>query len=405
MVAFWQGRVREDPQGAIALSNLAGAYMALQRESGDISYAGKAEQAARLSLKMLPSHGSTQLRLSRILLTQHRFGEALALLQHAREDQAEAQRLKADLLIEVGDYSGAERALGLSPPQREDANFYSLRARLLEVQGQSVSALADVRTATMQAEANIDAAPESIAWHLWREARVLVGMNRYAEAVERLKKALAIFPHDYRVLNALAHASANTGNWKEAVTWARRATAIVPEPDTVTLLGDAYAALGQKRQAAQQFAIVEAISRLARAKGVIYDRQRALFYADHGIHLGEAVALARGELKLRRDIYTYDTLAWAAYKKGLLPEARRASAKATAYNTRDASLWYHAGMIAFASGQRAQAKHDLEKATAINPRFHPTAPSVVRATLDKMSNAHSRTTPEATARSASQPKM
>lgn len=385
LVAFWQGRVRYDPEGAIGLGNLAGAYMALQRESGDIGYALKAEAAARRSLRLLPWHAETRRRLSRILLTQHRFGEALDALKNAAPTDADAQRLKADILIELGDYKGAEHALSLSPPAREDPNYYSLRARLLEVHGQALSALADVRTARAQAEANTDASPESIAWYHWREARVLASLNRYGEATARLKKALEIFPRDYRVLNALGHAAANQGDWKGAADWARQASAIVPELDTVTLLGDAYAALGQKRQAAQQFAIVEAISRLARARGVIYDRQRALFYADHDCHLDEAVSLARGGLRKRRDIYAYDTLAWAAYKKGLLSQARRAAARATAYNTRDASLWYHAGMIAWATGQQAQARRDLEKALAINPRFHPTAPRVARATLSKIS--------------------
>lgn len=388
-VAFWQSRVRYDPQSALGYGNLAGAYMALQRETGDIAYAIKAESAARLSLKLTPSHAETRLRLSRILLTEHRFGEALAALKGSGPTDANAQRLKADLLIELGDYDSAEHALGLSPPSREDPNYYSLRSRLLEVHGQPERALADVRTATAQAEANIDASPESIAWYHWREARVLSGLGRGPEAAEQLKQALALFPRDYRAMNALAHLAANDGNWQEALRWGRQASAIVPEPDTEALLGDAYTALGRKKEAAQQFAVVEAISRLARARGVIYDRQRALFYADHNIHLDEAVALARGELKLRRDVYTYDTLAWACYKKGLIAEARQASIRALALHTQDAMLWYHAGLIAHASGQDAEARRDLQKALSINPRFHPTAPKQAQALLSKLGDAAS----------------
>lgn len=386
-VAFWQGRVREDPEGAISLGNLAAAYMALGRQSGDVSLAAKAERAARQSLRLAPTHRATRLRLSRALLTQHRFGEALGVLKDSGAQDSDAQRLKADLFIETGDYDGAQHALGLSPPGPEDPNYYSLRGRLLEVRGQPQAALADARTATIQAELNLDASPESIAWYYWRQARVLAAMGRYEEATQQLKQALALFPRDYRAMSALAHVHANQNRWEEATKWARQAAAIVPEPDTIALLGDAYMALGRQKEAAQQFAIVEAISRLARARGVIHDRQRALFYADHNRRLDEAVSLARGELKLRRDIYSHDALAWACYKKGLLPEARRASARALAFNTQDAMLWFHAGMIAHASGQKDKARRDLEKALSINPRFHPNAPGVARTTLSQMSGA------------------
>ncbi len=384
-VAFWQGRVRYDPQGAISYSNLAGAYMALQRETGDIGYAIKAEQAARLSLKITPSHAETRRRLSRILLMQHRFGEALAALKNASPEDTDAQRLKVDLFVELGDYASAQHALGLSPPQgEEDANYYSLRARLLAIHGQPQRALADVRTATAQASANIDAPPESIAWYHWSEARVLANMGRGKEAAQQLKQALQIFPRDYRAMNFLAHIAANDGDWKGAVGWARQAEAIVPEPDTVALLGDAYIALGQRKQAAQQFALVEAIARLTRARGMVYDRPRALFYADHNRHLAEALALAQGEMKLRHDIYSYDTLAWVSYKNGLLAPARQAAASALAFNTQDAMLWYHAGVIAQASGHSLEARRDLQKALAINPRFHPSAPLQARALLARL---------------------
>jgi hypothetical protein len=53
-VAFWLKRVQAEPTGAIALRELAGAYLARARETGDISYAVKAEQAARKSLQVLP---------------------------------------------------------------------------------------------------------------------------------------------------------------------------------------------------------------------------------------------------------------------------------------------------------------------------------------------------------------
>lgn len=384
-VAFWQDRVRYDPQSAISYRELAAAYLALQRESGDISHVLQAERAARRSLAILPrSNDIALLRLSRSLLTQHRFGEALRVINHAAPSDRDAQRLRTDIFLELGRYQEAEGALALSPPDRQDPNYFALRARLLEFRGQSARALQCLRTATEQAEANLDASAENVAWYHVREARGLANKGSTALARQSLNQALSLFPNDYRAMSALAHLAANEHDWKSAIQWGRRAAAIVPDPDIIALLGDTYTATGKPAQARQQYQLLETMGRLARAQGVLYDRQRALFYANHNRRLDEALSLARGELKLRRDIYTYDTLAWVYFKKGLLAEAEAASHRALAFQTQDAMLWYHAGLIAHAQGRPVQAVQYLQRALSINPRFHPSAPQHAAALLTKL---------------------
>jgi tetratricopeptide (TPR) repeat protein len=103
---------------------------------------------------------------------------------------------------------------------------------------------------------------------------------------------------------------------------------------------------------------------------VLHNRDLALFYADHGIKLDEALALAHKEFEVRHDVYTWDALAWALYKNGKYPEASDAMQNALRPGTRDALLLFHAGMIDAALGQTAQAKESLEQALTINPHFH-----------------------------------
>ena len=77
-VAFWERRGQRDPKGAIEWRELAGAYLARQRETGDIADAVRAEAAARRSLAILSrNNGGAWAKLARGLLTQHRFPEAL----------------------------------------------------------------------------------------------------------------------------------------------------------------------------------------------------------------------------------------------------------------------------------------------------------------------------------------
>jgi tetratricopeptide (TPR) repeat protein len=79
--------------------------------------------------------------------------------------------------------------------------------------------------------------------------------------------------------------------------------------------------------------------------------------------------LALGELESRKDIYGYDAAAWAQYKNGNFEEAQMLMKQALLLGTRDALLYYHAGMIEHALGNEQAARNLLEEALAINPHF------------------------------------
>jgi tetratricopeptide (TPR) repeat protein len=85
---------------------------------------------------------------------------------------------------------------------------------------------------------------------------------------------------------------------------------------------------------------------------VLANRELALFYADQDMKLPEALELARKELEVRHDIYTWDTLAWVLYKNGRYQEASEAANNALALHTNDSLLLFHAGMICHSLGQR-----------------------------------------------------
>ena len=93
--------------------------------------------------------------------------------------------------------------------------------------------------------------------------------------------------------------------------------------------------------------------------------------ADKGRDLDEALALARKDLELRHDVHAYDTLAWVCFKKGDARRGRRGDAsRPSRRGTREATLLYHAGMIARAAGDPA-GQGRFHRARAINPRSVP----------------------------------
>jgi len=85
---------------------------------------------------------------------------------------------------------------------------------------------------------------------------------------------------------------------------------------------------------------------------------------------------------VRQDIYGWDLLAWALHKNGRDADARSAVCHALALGTRDAMLFYHAGMIERALGDRDAARQHLTDALAVNPYWHPTQPAEARAALE-----------------------
>jgi tetratricopeptide (TPR) repeat protein len=129
---------------------------------------------------------------------------------------------------------------------------------------------------------------------------------------------------------------------------------------------------------------VEYIGRLSALNQVVYNRELALFYADRGRRLPEAVDLARRELEVRRDIYTWDVLAWTLYQNGRAAEAATAMANALRLGTRDARLLFHAGMIHKALGDTDRARDYLGQALALNPRFHPLQADVASKALAEL---------------------
>ncbi len=377
---FWAAQTKTDAQDPLSRAQLAHWYLESYRETGDSADIARAEQAALASLNIRQSEGAL-IQLSRVWLNQHRFAEALRAAQRAALVNPNGFRLAADIQYELGDYAAAEKNARRAPPQGDDPAFYALLARFSELKGDSKSQLGLLTKAAQQADADLDASVQSIAWFHERLGRALWMSGRGDEAARQYQRALEIFPRDYRSMAALARLEAARGNPKPAIEWGEKAAAIVPAPDTLALLGDAYQALGQTEKARAQFDLVEKIGALASAQGVLYDRQRALYYADHDLQPDVAVKLARGELKVRHDIYAYDTLAWTLFKAGKLDEAAANMKRALKWNTRDASLWFHAGAIAAARGQKDEARRDLELALQINPQFHATQAAQAREML------------------------
>ena len=74
-------------------------------------------------------------------------------------------------------------------------------------------------------------------------------------------------------------------------------------------LGDLYQLSGRDKEAAAQYELVAQIGRLSELNGVLYNRQLALFWADHDLEPEAAYAAAAKEYEVRKDVYGADAVA------------------------------------------------------------------------------------------------
>ncbi len=366
IVAFWERRVQRNPGGPLDQRELAAAYLARQRESGDIADAVHAEKAARKSLELLPRGNVAALtRLTRALLTQHRFPEALAEARKGAAIAPEFHRLVADIEIELGNYDAAKDALHEIPQEANDLNAKMLQARLDSIHGHPETALQLMEAARDLADESYDTPHEAVAWYHTMIGHTLIDSGKLEAGEGSCRKALEIFPKDYRALTGLAEAATWRRDWPAVIDFAEKSLALAPQnPEALALLGEAQAAKGDASASTATFAKLEA---LAHSFPRIYDRHWALFCADHDRNLDEALKLVRDDLELRKDVHGYDALAWVCYKKGLQAEAEAAMTTALAQKTQEAPLFFHASKIARAGGDTDRAEALLARARELNP--------------------------------------
>jgi tetratricopeptide (TPR) repeat protein len=393
-IRFLEQRVKGDPDDFIAHNKLGGYYLQRLRETGNLTYLDLAFRTARASLAALSAEqnvGGLAL-LAQAEYAAHNFAaardHALRLTKLAPGKSYPYQTL-GDALLELGDYDQAADAFRhLERLSRGSVYTETRLARLASLRGETQAAERHYHKALAAALELIPAARETVAWCRWQLGETAFARGDYETAERHYQDALTTFPDYFRALASLGRVRAARGDLAAAIAHYERAVQIVPELHLVAALGDLYQLAGRAKEAAAQYALVEQIARLSALHGALYNRQLALFYADHDLKAEAAYRHAAQEYEARRDIYGADALAWTALKAGRLAEAQTAIIDALRLGTRDARLYHHAGLIYHARGDRSQAVKYLKLALELNPGFDARQAEIARRTLQALSNSH-----------------
>jgi tetratricopeptide (TPR) repeat protein len=341
--------VANRPEDAAAAVMLANALVRQTRITGNTGLTIEAEAALRRLLTDDPANYDANRELGSLLLSQHRFREAVAAGEKTRDARPYDPinyGVIGDGRLELGDYDEAFAAFDKMMSLRPSSGSYARVAYARELQGNLAGALESMKLAA-------DATPpddrEALAWHHAQIGDLFLRLGRTHDAEAEYIAASHAFPGHPFAMIGYARLLTARGDRMGALALLQELAKTAPTPDLAARTGDLLTALGRSDDAERQYALAEAGWRVDAPE----PKNLARFLADHDRNISEAVVIAERAAAERHDIFTEDALAWAYFKAGRLAAARDAIAQALRTGTADPDIRTHAKAIEAAARQAA----------------------------------------------------
>ncbi|MFI5686412.1 tetratricopeptide repeat protein [Streptomyces sp. NPDC051636] len=382
-IAALQTHLRAQPKDYGSWATLGLAYVEQARTKGDPSRYPQAEKALKRSLELAPDNDQALAGRAALAAARHRFAQALtyadqALKQNPYSERALSSRI--DSLVELGRYDEASKAADTADERKPGVPVFTRYAYVRELRG-------DVKTARRVLEQALSTAttPGDVAYVSAQLGQLAWSQGEDKTALHYYARALAADENYLPALEGRARAQAAGGDRAAAIKGMELVVARCPLPGPLVELGELYEARGHdgdRAEAQDQYALVDAWIALAKANGVNADLDTALAAADHG-DKAAALRAARAEWARRHTVHTADALAWALHVNGHDREALDYARRATGTGYRNASFLYHRGMIELATGHRQDGRASLAAALKLNPGFSPLGAREARKALEE----------------------
>ncbi len=389
IIALDQRAIEKYPEKFQVYNDLAAGFVRRARETSDSTHFTQAEEALQTSFRFQPNNFPGRKIQVSILLGRHEFAQALEkakALNRQAPDDVLVYGYVADADVELGNYREAEEEAQWMLDLRPGNIPGLLRgAALRKVYGDFDGAMDFLQQAYQQTPPS---EIEDLAWLLTQtaELQLMTGKTEAAEAL--LQQALQLFPGYSYSLENLASVRTAQKRYVEAVDLLRQRNRNFPTLESDYRLAETLERAGRKNDAKDLYAEFEREARRQIEKSDNDNRDLILYYVDRAHNSSEALRIARLEVARRHDVYTLDAYGWALCANGQFQEARNQMEKVLAVGIRDATFFYHAGIISFKLNDRAPAVRYLKLSLELNP-FSEVS-NAAREVLDSLAPAAAR---------------
>jgi tetratricopeptide (TPR) repeat protein len=224
-----------------------------------------------------------------------------------------------------------------------------------------------------------------LAWILSQMADLKLSVGRLDESEGLIRSAQQKFPGYYQAQETAARIQTARQHYSEAVELLRQRNQNFATPGSLYALAEALERAGRTDEAHSAYREFENGARLAINSIDNANEQLIFYYLGHGNRPLEALRIARIEFVRRHDVGTLDAYAWALFSNGRYEEAQAQINKALAVGVRDATIFYHAGVVAEGVEDHSAARRFLNASLELNPSSE--SAGAVRQALEKLTPA------------------
>ena len=364
---FWANKLEQTPSQYPYLAKLASAESQLFGATGTIEHLIKAETHLVTLNKKTNYKKSSYLRsLARNYISQHRFKEALTLLEQAEilaEDLKSTQKMLFDVYLELGSNIKAKHYL----EQIVDYNSFDFLIRTAkwnDHNGNLTAAIKYMEKALAKAETSKN--NPLMQWSYTNIADFYGHDGQIEQSYKYYLKSLALNPNDAYAKKGIAWiVYSYERNPKEALRILNTITEAYNAPDYFLL--KAELAEYSKDDIAKNNYLKQYISVIQNKDyGVMYNAYNAKLFAEINTVKTKAIAIAKQEVNNRPTAQSYDLLAWAHYNNGNAETALNIVEQHVKGKTFEPEVLYHIAEIYKANNKTDEVnslKEELTEAT------------------------------------------
>jgi tetratricopeptide (TPR) repeat protein len=367
-IAWAEAGVKAHPDHSQPYNDLAVAYVQRVRETADLSYYTQAEITLQKSFQIAPGNLEGEKAQLMILLGRGELARSLTLakaLNRKTPDDVLLYGFIADAAMELGEYGDAEEAAQWMLDLRPGNVPGLLRgAALRRVYGDTRGAMDFLNQAYQQMAPT---QTEEVSWTLTEMADLQLSTGDTEGAGKLVHSALQKFPGYYVAIEEMVRVEMAQQHYTAAVELLRERNQRFPTAGSRYTLAQALERSGKAAQADSAYADFVATAWPLINGTDNADDELISYYLGRGHDPAEALRIAELEISRRHDVNTLDAYAWALCGNGRYEEAQKQIAQALAVGVRDASMFYHAGLIAAKLKDETSAARYLNQSVEVNP--------------------------------------